>query len=636
MPERISKHHKLKLRRRESAGTGLTIDSGPIEERNLAAVSDEINLRADTHAQLIARDQLHVESGDEVFTEVEVDERADLSKPIAKPYSRRPKIVMLLLRLKRKTGSAWGKRSQLIPAVRESVSESWRVYIRRKLTPEELHERVERKRRKKLSRELTSEAVEVLYKLRNAMTRNGLRYTPKKGEGERFGNRKIQEVQFSHVSMSPEAIYFRIDVDKLPWGVSINDILDEQKLRDFSGAVGRRVQADYRVGDSGVHLIVERSIGTRGIPNHVKYADMLDWMPASHNSYAFPLGITSNSTPLYASIIDLPHMLIAGTTGGGKSNFLEVVLITLLRRNRPSELELMLIDLKGGMVLSHYAGVPHLKTIEGLPNGIAEKTPQVEVVMEHAIQEMRRRMAVIKNAGFSDIVDYNARNYTNKIPRLLIAFDEIATLVNLSPRLAKKITSRIIEIGNIGRAVGVHFIVATQYPVKKNVDTAIKAVLNAKAAFGCSTLQGSMTILGNGAAQGLSPAGRFVWQFQGGETEIQCPFLSHAQRGNLLNAIRTGHEADLDRGHDVTLEEIFRWALDNTKGYLSRDRLYDHFSARGITRAELDAWLKKAESDETRVGETYYKITPAAGSRPRQLVPLDTVDGGRQMIDDKF
>lgn len=630
----ISSQQRLKRKRREFSKSrrgetpGVVIDADPPEDGSTPAISDDANLNAaDTAAGRVA-DQLRAVSDEESHAQVEVNPRANLDAVVVKPYSRRNKYVMAFLRLRAYSRKQWSRRGELIPHLTKTVSDTWRRYIRRKLTPEELHQRQERKRRRKLAKTLTAEAVEIYYRLRNALTRNGLCHENKK-------NGKLQQVNFSNVAMSPEAAYFRVDVESLPFRVSINSFLDEAILRDLSGAVGRRVTADYRVGPSGIQLIVERSIGTRGIPNHVRFSDLLDWMPLSRNSYTIPLGITSNSTPQYVAITDLPHMLIAGTTGGGKSNFLNVILLTLLLRNTPAEFQLLLVDLKGGMELSHYAGVPHLMDVKNLDGGIAEEPSQVTYIMDYAIREMDRRKRLIKNAGFSDVVDYNARHYSDKIPRLLIAFDEIATLVNLSPRLAKKITAKIIEIGNIGRAVGVHFIVATQYPVKRNVDTAIKAVLNGKAAFSCGNLTASMTILGNGRAVSLSPPGRYIWQYQGGEREIQAAYLSDAQRQNLLDSIRSGNEVEMDRGHDVTLEEIFQFALDHTQGYLSRDRLYDHFSSRGITQIEVSNWLREAEAEVSRVGETYYKIIPAAGNRPRQLVPLDNVKNNQQSTIDK-
>ncbi|RPI82884.1 MAG: hypothetical protein EHM41_17320 [Chloroflexi bacterium] len=336
-----------------------------------------------------------------------------------------------------------------------------------------------------------------------------------------------------------------------------------------------------------------------------------------------------NARPIFRSIRSGPHWLLAGTTGGGKSNELNVMLVTLLARNKPSELRMVMIDLKGGLELSHYAGIPHLLIDDNVTKtGIITRPEDVPTALFWIVQEAERRMRIISSAGYSDLVDYNARRSAkNKIPYLLVICDELASVKLLDPKAGRASERLWADLGNRGRAVGISLIICTQYPDKAVLSPSIKAVLNAKLAFACSTYPSSLVILGNGDAKGLSPVGRFVYQSGSEHITIQAPYFPKMFRDELIAKIKYG-TADLNigRSHDVTELEVMEWALQNNNGILSFRRLFEIFKGRGLTQVELNKWLSSWENQQYRLLDAWYQVNPGAGQKPRMLKAIDNTN----------
>jgi len=518
----------------------------------------------------------------------------------------------------------WINREQITLAVLAApvivTRRVWSSRPWRELTPEEKLEQAERKRRQAMAKLLSQEANLYWDRLQSCLDRFGYQHRPSK-ESANGGMRITQHVRFDRVVLQPEAIYFRINTLHLPFGTRIYDLMQPELLTDLSIACQRRVTAEYS-DRIGAWFIVERAIGVRGIPDHVKFQDLLDGMPASADGLTIPIGTSVNAKQIYRSLGRMYSMLVAGTIGGGKSNYLNVMLATLIRRNSPERLKIILVDLKGGLEFQFYEGLPHLIHIKDhAPNGIADRNDQVPGILEWLHSEGERRQKILREAGYKNLGRYNAYQKKRRLPHVLLVIDEWADVM-----YDKDIKNRCEEIlANVAqrfRAVGIHGVVCTQIPKAEVISTRIKGVLPAKICFSVPTNPASMVVLDNGDAKGLNPAGRCILQWEQ-QLEVQTPYINEDAIDAIVRQAIAGKFDEAQTGHDVTQLELLEWTLANQNGYLSRDILYRQFGKRGLKQEELEGWLKEFDNQEFVIGTALYRVMPAAGSRPRRLIAID-------------
>ena len=198
------------------------------------------------------------------------------------------------------------------------------------------------------------------------------------------------------------------------------------------------------------------------------------------------LGISTAGKIVSVNIASAPHMLIAGATGSGKSVALNTILCSLLLSATPGDMRVIMIDPKR-VEMSQYAGLPHLF----IP--IATSVPDALHALDIAVREMANRYAFLQKYGFRD-----ARQA--RIPALIIVIDELADLMMTSRKRAEE---SIVRIAQLGRAAGVHLIVATQKPVVSVVTGLIQANIPCKLALKTSSVQDSVRILGHKGADNL-------------------------------------------------------------------------------------------------------------------------------------
>lgn len=510
-----------------------------------------------------------------------------------------------------------GRRSKITRLLRKA-------FIKPDPTPEEKAQIAEKARREQMTQMLKEESLLYRRRITNALTRLNLCYRYAKNKNDLFMS-GVKEVKFDHIVMSPDAIYLRVDTRRLPRGVSIISLTQEEVLTDLSLSCGRRISANFKE-DTGMWYIVERASGVLGIPAHVKLADMLEQFPASADGLTIPFGLTSNSRTVFKSLSSMYSLLVGGTIGAGKSNILNVILCTLIRRNPPDRLKLLLVDLKGGLEFSFYEGIPHLMSIpEVAEQGIIYHRDKVPDALRFLLQEGERRIGILKAAGVKEISSYNARHRSKRsyLPHLVFVADEYAD-VKLEHRLGAQVEDLLTNIAQRFRAVGIHVILCTQIPKTEIISTRIKGVLPAKIAFSCPNNQASMAILDNAHAKGLEPAGRAIFSHAAGEMMVQTPYISEAfVLATVEGAKHGGQYDDIKAGHDVTVDEILAYALQFENGYLVRDRLYPNYKERGLTVAELNRWLAELDGKEVVVTGALYRIEPASGTRPRRLIAAE-------------
>lgn len=491
------------------------------------------------------------------------------------------------------------------------------------LTAEQRAVLSEKESRKQLQKALIADAKTAESRMINRLKNMGICYEYKKRDGS-FA--RYATVRFDKVRFEPNAIWLHVDTSHLPFGVSTEQMKAKEVIDNLGIAVGHAVSCQWTV-EKGIWYVVERASGAMGIPNHVRLVDLWERMPSSKDSFTIPCGLSNNSRPIFESLSGFPHMLIAGSTGSGKSNFTNVVLCTLIRFNTPQMMKLVMVDLKGGMEFNFYKGLPHLIPIPGFaPDGIVNNREDVAGLLNWLIKEGERRMALLTEGKAKNIANFNAHR-KNKLPRIVCVIDEWADVMYSSNKKATE--AALVNVVQRMRAVGIHVIVCTQYPKKEVLTGLVKGNLPAKFAFSTTNYQGSINIIDNGSAAHLFPEGRAVFQWRD-DMILQTPYCPDQLVNEIVEGAISGKFSTTLTRHDVTPDEIMQWALAKNNGELQGKVLWAQFHERGIGRNELNAWLEEWTGHEFELNATIYRVAESEpGKRlPRRLIAIERQEEG--------
>ena len=242
------------------------------------------------------------------------------------------------------------------------------------------------------------------------------------------------------------------------------------------------------------------------------------------------LGMDISGQAIFADIGKMPHLLVAGATGSGKSVCINTLISSILFKATPDEVKLILIDPK--MVeLSNYNGIPHLMV------PVVTDPKKASSVLNWAVQEMEKRYSIFANHGVRDIKSFNRRYTQEKLPLIVIVIDELADLMMVSPKDVEDAICRILQKA---RAAGIHMILATQRPSVNVITGIIKANLPSRISFAVSSQVDSRTILDRGGAETLLGKGDMLFSPQGASKPIrvQGAFISDEEVEMLLDFIR--------------------------------------------------------------------------------------------------
>jgi S-DNA-T family DNA segregation ATPase FtsK/SpoIIIE len=214
----------------------------------------------------------------------------------------------------------------------------------------------------------------------------------------------------------------------------------------------------------------------------------------SSGPLGFVLGRDVSGEPIFANIEKMPHLLVAGATGSGKSILVHSLITSLLYKNSPQTLRLVLIDPKR-VELSMYDGIPHLIT------PVITENKKALGVLKWAIQEMDRRYEILQHAGSRDIKSYNAKaKPEDQLPFILIGIDEMADLMS---SFGREVEGAIVRLAQMSRATGIHLLLATQRPSVEVITGLIKANIPGRVALQVASQIDSRTILDGAGAEKL-------------------------------------------------------------------------------------------------------------------------------------
>lgn len=452
----------------------------------------------------------------------------------------------------------------------------------------------------------------------------------------------IPEIEL--IDIEPTSIWLKVLASKkamfgykyaLPTGVDLHKLIEEETLQNFSAAIGREVQAVSN--HLGTWVVVNRLDSPGGIARHVSYkAAVGNFYPDDDRSKVpYPAGVTEGNRMIWLNFAQWAHVLVGGYTGGGKSNFLNNIIATLISRHSPAEVQLAFIDLKRNE-FNLYDNIPHL---------VAEPAFDIDaanVLLQQMLSVMQDRFALMKALRIKKIDDFNKRAPEGeRLPRIVIVLDEAGELLGYgeSTKLAHHNLARLTALG---RAAGVHVIISTQRPSVKVVPGRIKDNCAVRISFRQPTVEASRTILGVGLAKDIPDIpGRAVMMVSPDPVILQTP---HVLDGDVMAAVDTANtyeaaplelpDGEAYKPRQWTPDDIIeyvdmylggRWALYKIWDEIKRD------PAIGMTRKELEQVFNAAEKllqQPYTLGEKVYQLEYGKGKQ-RFLVSqlVETKDG---------
>lgn len=368
------------------------------------------------------------------------------------------------------------------------------------------------------------------------------------------------------------------------------------------------------------------------IPNtkrqNVCLGDVLPY--AQGGPLEFAIGRDSEGTPVVADLAKMPHMLVAGTTGSGKSVLINAIIMSLIMRTTPEQVRLILVDPKR-VEFGCYAGLPHLYV------PVVTEPRQAASALQWAVTEMDRRLKVFERAGARDITIYNRmiesgkfddmENPPSAMPYLVIVIDELSDLMMVA---GKDVEASIVRIAQLARAAGIHLVLATQRPSANVVTGLIKSNVDTRVALKVSSSIDSRVILDSTGAERLTGSGDMLFRKSGGVLRrVLGAFASDAEISSVVSFIRDQREPDY---HDEILSAVVpgQTSAPGTSGSSSEDNDPLIWEAAQIV---VDSQLGSTSGLQRRLKVGYARagrimdeleekgiVGPPDGSKPREVL----------------
>lgn len=253
---------------------------------------------------------------------------------------------------------------------------------------------------------------------------------------------------------------------------------------------------------------------------------------------AFILGKDVSGKPWVGDLAKMPHLLVAGATGSGKSVCLNIIVMSYLYALGPDDVKFIMVDPKR-VELQVYNGIPHLLT------PVITKVPETVNSLKWALREMDRRYDLLSKIGVRDLAGYNAK-VQEKLPFIVILIDELADLMATS---ASEVEGPIVRLAQMSRAVGIHLVLATQRPSVDVITGLIKANIPGRIAFAVASATDSRTILDQQGAEKLLGRGDMLYSTAelAMPKRIQGAFVSETEIGRVVEFVKSKYEpADYD------------------------------------------------------------------------------------------
>ena len=435
------------------------------------------------------------------------------------------------------------------------------------------------------------------------------------------------DARICNVTRGPSVTRYEIE---LAQGVRLNKVMALQE--DFALALGASSVRISAIPDKIAVVGVEvpnKQVTTVGLREVI---DSPAFRKAKSKS-SFAVGKDIGGACVVGNIAKLPHMLIAGTTGSGKSVCMNSIIISLLYKAKPEDVKLIMVDPK--MVeLGIYNGIPHLL----IP--VVTDPKKAAGSLQWAVVEMMRRYKTMSDAGVRDLDSFNSLMESTlegeKLPQIVVIIDELADLMLVA---AKEVEESICRIAQMGRAAGMHLIIATQRPSADVITGLMKANIPSRIAFAVASAMESRIILDTQGAEKLVGRGDMLYAplGNGKPQRIQGCFVSDGEVEAVTSFVKENSVADYSTS---VMEEIEQKAAQSGKsGKNAEDALEDEDGLEGDEKlpeaveviletgqasvSMLQRRLKLGYARAARIVDEMEEkgiVGPFSGSKPREIL----------------
>ena len=360
-------------------------------------------------------------------------------------------------------------------------------------------------------------------------------------------------------------------------------------------------------------------------PSPVVVRDLIESeeFASAESKISFVVGKDISGRNIIADLKSMPHLLIAGATGSGKSICINTIIASFLYKAKPNELKLIMVDPKV-VELQSYNGIPHMLV------PVVTDPRKASKALAIAVQEMDKRYEAFAKCGVKDLDSYNEymraeHEYANVKPQIVIIIDELADLMMAC---SNEVETSICRLAQKARAAGMHLIVATQRPSVDVVTGLIKANIPSRIAFSVSSSTDSRTILDMGGAEKLLGKGDMLFSPVGSNKpyRVQGPFITEAETNKLIKFVK-------QQGGDAQYDKDVQQAIDSdTKSTGSIGGLEDELTEDAIAfilkskQASVSMLQRRFRIGYNRAARIIDEIEekgiigPSDGSRPRQVL----------------
>ena len=359
-------------------------------------------------------------------------------------------------------------------------------------------------------------------------------------------------------------------------------------LNEFEPAAGVKVSKIINLSDDIARNTSSESARIATIPGsntvgielpnlsreNVYLSEIIDSQDFKKKDTKLPIALGKNisGVPIVGDLTSMPHLLIAGTTGSGKSVCINTIILSLLYKHKPERCKFILIDPKM-LELSTYEGIPHLLC------PVITEAKKAASVLGWVVKEMESRYRLMTKVGVRNIDGYNIKHKL-PMPYIVVVVDEMSDLMLVA---GKEIENYIQKLSQMARAAGIHIIMATQRPSVDVITGTIKANFPTRISFQVTSKIDSRTILGEQGAEQLLGKGDMLYMSSANRiVRIHAPFVSENEIEKINNSIRSQAEPDY-------IDEILNFVdeketKDNSQKNEDKDELYD--SALEIIKSE--------------------------------------------------
>jgi len=361
------------------------------------------------------------------------------------------------------------------------------------------------------------------------------------------------DARICNVTRGPSVTRYEVELDK---GVRLNKLTNcADDIALSLGASGVRIAAvPGKISIVGIE-VPNRAVTTVSLREVI---DSPEFAKAKSKS-SFAVGKDIGGSCIVGNISKMPHMLIAGTTGSGKSVCMNSIIISLLYKSGPEDVKLIMVDPK--MVeLGVYNGIPHLL----IP--VVTDPKKAAGSLQWAVTEMLRRYKLMSDVGVRDLESYNAivtaEEGGQKLPQIVIIIDELADLMLVA---AKEVEDSICRVAQMGRAAGMHLIIATQRPSADVITGLMKANIPSRIAFSVASSMESRIILDTQGAEKLVGKGDMLYApiGIGKPLRVQGCFVSDPEVEAVAGYVKENYTSNYDQ---QVLDEIDKKAQQTGKG----------------------------------------------------------------------